>query len=253
MQRKQAVKTARQKAGLEVRFGLNIFLLMAPGISFQAGNAFRDGWKGFNRNAGVLVGFTVLAAVVFALLHAIQYGLLAASINNPDSAGGVAVLLFGIALLQAIVGLVYSIALLDGGLRSVRGQSMAFSELFAKVAEVPNLIGLQLFGSLAVLLGSLAFVLPGIYLGVAYVFAGMALVDRPQSFVDALNLSRRLVTPHWFDVTVFLLVVVGIVLLGYLACLVGGFVSVPVGFCMVAAGYQQLLTLAGHSSDVDQS
>jgi uncharacterized membrane protein len=213
--------------------------------TFEAGRAFRDGWTAFNRNAGTLVGFTVLAAVVLGLLQALQYGLLAAGTNNPDSLGGISVLLLGIALLQAIGSLVFSIALLDGGLQSVRGHTLAFPELFGKVAEVPNLIGLHLFGGLAVVLGLLAFVAPGIYLAVAYVFAGMALVDRPQSFVDALNSSRRLVTPHWFDVTLFLLAVFGVVVLGYLACLVGGFVSVPVGFCMVAAGYQQLLSLAG--------
>lgn len=226
---------------------------MASAISFQAGKAFRAGWKGFSRNAGVLVVFTVLAAVVLGLLQAIQYGLVAAAVNNPDAAGGVALLLFGIALLQAIVGLIYSIALLDGGLRSVRGESLAFADLFSKVTEIPNLIGLQVFGTLAVVLGSLAFVIPGVYLGVAYVFAGMALVDQPRSFVDALTLSRRLVTPHWFDVTIFLLVVVGIILLGYLAVLVGGFVSVPVGFCMIAAGYQQLLTLADNAVETDQA
>jgi len=225
---------------------------MASAISFQAGKAFRAGWKGFSRNAGVLVGFTVLAAVVLGLLQAIQYGLVAAVVvNNPDALGGVSLLLFGIALLQAIVGLIYSIALLNGGLRSVRGESLAFSDLFSKVTEVPNLIGLQIFGTLAVLLGSLAFVIPGVYLGVAYVFAGMALVDKPQSFVDALTLSRRLVTPHWFDITIFLLVVIGIILLGYLAILIGGFVSVPVGFCMIAAGYQQLLVLADNNNQTD--
>ena len=225
---------------------------MASAISFQAGKAFRAGWKGFSRNAGVLVGFTVLAAMVLGLLQAIQYGLVAAVVvNNPDALGGVSLLLFGIALLQAIVGLIYSIALLNGGLRSVRGESLAFSDLFSKVTEVPNLIGLQIFGTLAVLLGSLAFVIPGVYLGVAYVFAGMALVDKPQSFVDALTLSRRLVTPHWFDITIFLLVVIGIILLGYLAILIGGFVSVPVGFCMIAAGYQQLLVLADNNNQTD--
>lgn len=193
----------------------------------------------------MLVGFTVLAAVVFGLLQTLLYGLVTAGTNNTDSLGGISFLLFGIALLQAIFSLVFSIALMDGGLKSVRGRTLAFSELFAKVGEVPNLIGLNLFGTLAVLLGLLTFVVPGIYLAVAYVFAGMALVDRPQSFVDALNSSRRLVTPHWFDVALFLLAVSGVVVLGYLACLVGGFVSVPVGFCLVAAGYQQLLTLAG--------
>lgn len=226
---------------------------MSTKASFYAGIAFREGWKGFNRNAGVLVGFTVLATVVWGLLQAIQYGLAAAAINNPDSAGGIAVLVFGIVLLQAIVALVISIVLLDAGLRSVRGQTLSFGGLFRKLTEIPNLIGLQLFLSLAIVLGLLAFVVPGVYLAVAYVFSGMALVDRPQSFVDALNFSRRLVTPHWFDVAVFLLAVMGVITLGYLACLVGGFVSVPVGYCMVAAGYQQLLALSGDDVELNEA
>ncbi len=205
---------------------------------------------GFNRNSGTLVAFTVLAAIVIGLLQVLQYGLIATTANNSESLGGISDLLFGIDLLQAIVGLVISIALLEGGLQSERGRTLAFGE-FVKMAEVPNLMGLQLFGGLAVLLGFLAFVLPGVYLAVAYLFAGMALVDRPQSIVDALNCSRRLVPPHWFDVTIFLLSVFGVVVLGYLAGLVGGFVSVPVGFCLVAAGYQQLLSLAGQASSCE--
>ncbi len=121
----------------------------------------------------------------------------------------------------------------------------------AKLAENPNLIGLEQIGGHAVVLGLLAFVISSVYLAVAYVLAGKALVDRPQSFVDALKLSRRLFTPHWFDVGVFLLAVMGIILLGHVACLVGGFVSVPVGFCMVASGYQQLLALAGDDVEMD--
>ncbi len=220
---------------------------MSAVTTFQAGIAFRNGWKGFSRNSGTLVGFTVLAAIVLGLLQSLQYGLIAAIPSNTGAAGGIVVLFIGIFLLQAIVCLIFTIALLEGGLQSVRGQSLALTDLFSKVAQVPNLIGLQLFGGLAVFLGLLAFLIPGIYLAVGYVFAGMALVDKPQTFVDALNISRRLVSPHWFDVTLFLLTVLGVIMLGYIACLVGGFVSVPVGFCMIAAGYQQLLTLGGAS------
>jgi uncharacterized membrane protein len=220
--------------------------------AFKAGQAFRDGWQGFNRNAGTLVGLTVLAALALGLLHALQYGLIASGASFSGNMVGMSILIFGIALLQAIVSLVVSIALLDGGLQSIRGRTLSLGEMFAKVAEVPNLIGIQLFGGLAILLGFLAFVLPGVYLAVAYVFSGMAMVDRPQSFVDALNSSRRLVTPHWFDVTLFLLAVFSIVVLGYLACLVGGFVTVPVGFCMLAAAYQQLLALAGQNASSEE-
>jgi hypothetical protein len=73
------------------------------------------------------------------------------------------------------------------------------------------------------------------------------LVDGPRCFVDALNLSRRLITPHWFDIALFLAAVAALAALGYLACLVGAFVSVPVAFCVAAAAYQQLLDLSGES------
>lgn len=219
---------------------------------FSATKAFRDGWNAFNLNAGTLVGFTVIATVVLALLQSIQYGLVTASVNNIATTGeaqfGLAILLFAIALFQAITGLIISIALLDGSLSSIRGKRIGLPDLFGKITEVPNLIGLQLFGGISIFLGFLTFIFPGVYLFVAFLFAGMVLVDKPQSFVDALNISRRLVTPHWFDISLFLLVVAGIILLGYLACLIGGFVSVPVGFCMIAAAYKQLLIL-GDSSD----
>ncbi|WP_115016786.1 hypothetical protein [Synechococcus sp. UW140] len=219
---------------------------MSTRAPFHAGLALREGWQGFSRNAGTLVGFTVLAALVWALLSALQAGLLSAT-SDQEASAGVLLLLLGLLILHAILGLVVSIALLDGGLRSVRGESVSLGDLFAKVGEVPNLIGLQLFAALAVLLGLMAFFIPGLYLAVAYVFSGVALVDGPRSFPDALNLSRRLVTPHWFDVTLFLLVVAGVIALGYLACLVGGFVSVPAGYCMVAAAYQQLLKQSGEA------
>ena len=154
----------------------------------------------------------------------------------------------GLALLQALLGLIISVALFDGGLQAARGATVTIPELFKKLTQIPNFIGVQVIGGLAIMLGLLIFVVPGIYLAVAFVFSGMAMVDRPQSFVDALNHSRRLVTPHWFDVCLFLLAVVGIVLLGYLACLVGGFVSIPVGFCMIGAAYDQLLQLSEASS-----
>lgn len=219
---------------------------------FSATKAFREGWSGFSLNAGTLVGFTVLATVVLAVLQSIQYGLLTASVNNIATTGeaqfGLAILIFAIALFQAIAGLISSIALLDGSLSSIRGKRINLPDLFDKITEVPNLIGLQLFGGIAIFLGFLTFIFPGVYLLIAFIFSGMVLVDEPQSFVDALIISRHLVTPHWFDLSLFLLVVAGIILLGYLACIVGGFVSVPVGFCMSAAAYKQLQIL-GDASD----
>ncbi|MEY2644416.1 MAG: hypothetical protein RLZZ611_1065 [Cyanobacteriota bacterium] len=216
-------------------------------MSFTASKAFREGWAAFNRNAVTLVGFSVLAFLVIALLQTLQFLITSAVLSGSQAGPGPAVILIGLALLQTIFGLVVSIALLDGSLQAVRGERLSLLRLLRRSSEVPNLIGLQLFAVVAIALGGLAFVLPGVYLAVAYVFSGLALVDGPRCFVDALNLSRRLITPHWFDIALFLAAVAALAALGYLACLVGAFVSVPVAFCVAAAAYQQLLDLSGES------
>ena len=216
-------------------------------MSFTASKAFREGWAAFNRNAVTLVGFSVLAFLVIALLQILQFLITSAVLSGSQAGPGPAVILIGLALLQTIFGLVISIGLLDGSLQAVRGERLSLLRLLRRSSEVPNLIGLQLFAVVAIALGGLAFVLPGIYLAVAYVFSGLALVDGPRCFVDALNLSRRLVTPHWFDIALFLAAVAALAALGYLACLVGAFVSVPVAFCVAAAAYQQLLDLSAES------
>lgn len=215
---------------------------------FNAGSAFQQGWSGFSKNSGTLVGFTFLAAIVWGIIQALQVVLLRGYFDKPDVSSGPVVLFVGLVLLQTLLGLIVSVALFDGALQAARGATVTIPELFKKLTQIPNLIGIQMFGGLAIMLGFLTFGVPGIYLAVAYVFSGVAMVDRPQSFVDSLNHSRRLVTPHWFDVCLFLIVVIGIVILGYAACLVGGFVSVPVGFCMVGAAYDQLLALSETNS-----
>jgi len=213
---------------------------MIPSRSFQAARAFRQGWQGFSRNAAVLVGFSVLAFLVLGVLQLAQVSVISAA-SSGVTPTATAVLMLGVLALQAVVSLVISIALLHGSLSAVRGDKLTIPTMFSMLIAVPDLLGLQIFGGLAMGIGLLIFFVPGIYLAVAYGLAGFALVDGPRSFVDALNLSRQLVTPNWFDLALFYLVVLGVVSLGVVACLVGGFISVPVGFCMVAAAYQQLI------------
>jgi uncharacterized membrane protein len=216
---------------------------MISARSFQASRAFRQGWQAFSRNAAVLVGFSVLAFFVLGVLQFAQVSVISAA-SSGVTPTATAVLLLGVLALQAVVSLVISIALLHGSLSAVRGDKLTMPTMFSMLVAVPDLLGLQIFGGLAMGIGLLIFFVPGIYLAVAYGLAGFALVDGPRSFVDALNLSRQLVTPNWFDLALFYLVVLGVVSLGVVACLVGGFVSVPVGFCMVAAAYQQLIELS---------
>jgi len=209
----------------------------ASGMDYGA--IVQTGWRGFSRNALVLVGFAILYTIVAGGVSVAASAVaLKLAETGPRPIEGIA---YGLLLLlQVVVHLVGSVALLNGALLAAKGQTFKFGQLFKETKQLFNLLGLHVFAAIAILLGLLAFGLPGIYLSVAYWFSAFLLVDQRVSFLDALAGARAMVTPHWFDVAVLLLVIVAISAVGTFACVVGLFATVPLAVCIGAAGYLQL-------------
>lgn len=206
----------------------------------QYGPIIQNGAKGFSRNAVVLIGFSILYAIVLGLLvfagKALGVKLELAATANWGLLLGYGVVL----LLQVLVHLVGNLALINGALMAAKGQTFKFAQLFAETRQLFNLLGLHVFAAAAIFLGLLAFGIPGIYLSVGYWFAAFVLVDRKVAFLDAMSGARRMVTPHWFDVAVLLLVIGTISAVGVLAFGVGLFATVPLAVCIGASAYLQL-------------
>ena len=206
------------------------------------GAIIRQGWRGFARNAWVLVGFALVYALVIGLISCLA-SLVSGRIIEAGAATGSLWLLVPyllLLLLQVVAHLLGHVALLHGGLLAAKGQTFKFGDLFGVSAEIFNLLGFQVFALVAILFGLLAFGIPGIYLAVAYWFGAYVLVDRRVAFLDAMAISRALVTARWFDIAALLLVIGGIGLLGLLACGVGLFATTPLAVCIGAAAYLEL-------------
>ena len=210
----------------------------------QYGSIIQNGARGFSRNAVVLIGFSIVYAIVLGVL--VWAGAaLNLRIEDSTNAQWGALLAYGLVLLlQVVVHLVGNLALINGGLMAAKGQTFRFGQLFSETRQLFNLLGLHVFAATAILLGLLVFGIPGIYLSVGYWFAAFVLVDRKVAFLDAMSGARRMVTPHWFDVAVLLLVIGVISAVGLLAFGVGLFATVPLAVCIGASGYLQL----GHSN-----
>ena len=210
----------------------------------QYGSIIQQGARGFARNAWALVGFSVLyfiaVAVVALLASKVGMGLAG---PNPNL---LLLVPYGLLLLlKVVVHLVGNIALIHGGLLAARGQTFRFGQLFAVSAEIFNLLGYSVFVAVAILLGLLAFGIPGIYLAVAYWFAAFVLVDRRIAFLDAMAISRSLVSARWFDIAAFLLVLGAISISGAIAVGLGLFATVPLAVCIGASAYLQLTAEQG--------
>jgi hypothetical protein len=206
----------------------------------QYGSIIHNGARGFSRNAVVLIGFSIVYAIVLGVL--VWAGAaLNLRIEDSTNAQWGALLAYGLVLLlQVVVHLVGNLALINGGLMAAKGQTFRFGQLFSETRQLFNLLGLHVFAATAILLGLLVFGIPGIYLSVGYWFAAFVLVDRKVAFLDAMSGARRMVTPHWFDVAVLLLVIGVISAVGLLAFGVGLFATVPLAVCIGASAYQQL-------------
>ena len=203
------------------------------------GAIVQTGWRGFCRNALVLVGFAILYTLVAGGVS-LAASAVALKLAEPGPRVIQAIAYGLLLLLQVVVHLVGSVALLNGALMAAKGQTFKFGQLFRETKQLFNLLGLHVFAAIAILLGLLAFGLPGIYLSVAYWFSAFLLVDQRVSFLDALAGARAMVTPHWFDVAVLLLVIVAISAAGILAFGIGLFATGPLAVCIGAAGYLQL-------------
>lgn len=205
----------------------------------QYGAIIQNGARGFARNAWALVGFSILYFIAIGLVS-----LVASKVDDGLAGANPQLWLlipYGLLLLlQVVVHLVGNVALIHGALMAAKGQTFRFGQLFAVSGQIFNLLGYSVFGTVAILLGLLAFGIPGIYLAVAYWFAAFFLIDRRIAFLDAMALSRALVTARWFDIAAFLLVLGAISISGVIACGVGLFATVPLAVCIGASAYLQL-------------
>src|ERR1700730_13715011 len=174
------------------------------GAVVDIGRAISRGWALVRDNMGVLIGATALGWLIS----------------------------FGLAFVP-VVGWAVGIVLLGGldyvFIRRIRGEVVQVGDVFAGF----NLafLHLTLAGLVKWLLTSLGLVLcilPGIYLGVGYVFALPLVIDKKMEFWPAMEVSRRVMHHHWWS-TFGLVIVLGLIaFVGFLACLVGALVTIPV-------------------------
>jgi hypothetical protein len=139
---------------------------------------------------------------------------------------------FVISLIQSAIGLLAGV--LMGGLyflvlKLIRRERAEFGDCFAGF----NLAFLQLFlvgliVNLLVAAGLFLCILPGIFLAIAWIFAIPLVIDKKLEFWPAMELSRKVVSRHWW--TFFGMMLIGLVLFlaGILLFCVGVYVAQPV-------------------------
>ena len=135
---------------------------------------------------------------------------------------------FSIAFLQLfLVALVTSILT---GLCMLPGIAAALSVSIMKV-QVPSAVIVSLF-----LIG----LVPAIYLTVCWMFSMALVIDKRIEFWPAMELSRKVISMHWGNMFVLLLVCGVVTLAGFLALCLGVLVAAPVVVAAITYAYEDI-------------
>ncbi len=127
-------------------------------------------------------------------------------------------------------------------LKRARGEPADLGVVFAgfSLAFVPLLLA-GIIVHVLVGIGLALCIVPGIYLIVAWrLFVPLLILDKGLEFWPAMELSRKVVTKHWWACFGLLLLAAFVGLLGLVVCLVGVFFTMPIAVGATVYAYQDI-------------
>jgi uncharacterized membrane protein len=105
---------------------------------------------------------------------------------------------------------------------------------------LPAFVAALLIG-VFVFAGTLVCIIPGLVVASMYKFTYLFIFDKRMDFWPAMQASHDVVKNDYFGFTIFLLAMAGINILGFLACIVGLLVTIPLSVAAITIAYQELV------------
>jgi len=219
--------------------------LISQDYNLDIGSCVSRSWSLVKNNFWPVVGVSTLVIFISAVINQI-FGLftrpaIQEMIRQHRFSPKAIFLVLLIGILTAPVYSVLFGGLLKYYLKLIRAEGPTVADAFGGFG--PSLGQLVLLGLVQSILANLGFlfcILPGIYLAVSWYFALPLVIDRNLGFWDAMELSRKVVSKHWFLVFGFLLVVGLISVCGVIACCIGILVSMPIGLVALMYAYEDI-------------
>lgn len=210
--------------------------ILARGYSISIRHCLRRAWQLVKRDFWPLIGVTALMLALLSVASSpgLSFGDEAREKGRQSTTSVLFLLLYGPLMgglswyyLQKIRGHATTVPTAFVGFTAQR-----FLQLF-----LGGFVSMVLIG-----LGFLCLILPGIYLWVAWVFALSLIVDKKMEFWPAMELSRRVVTKHWWKFFAFFLVAVLFSFAGLLMLIVGFFVLTPIAWIAMTYAYEDIFS-----------
>jgi len=204
---------------------------LAQDYTLNIRSCVRRGWGLVWSNFWPIVGINALIWVLLGIAE--SAGVVITSGHDRPNGGG------------SILGLLVSGPLMGGlylfFLQKIRGQPVTIETAFAGFSN--RFLHLFLGSFVTFLLTGLGFlclILPGIYLWVAWLFTLPLIVDKRLDFWSAMELSRKVVTRHWWKLLAFVIVLGLLHVAGLLVFCLGIFIAMPIATASLLYAYEDI-------------
>jgi len=195
--------------------------LIARDYRIYIGDCFSRGWQLVKRNFWLTAGATAVMLLLSLALASVPF------------VGPLADLMLAFVLWGGLDWMF---------LRLVRGQRADMNDAFAgfSLAFVPLMLA-SIVVQILTCVGFLLCILPGIYLFVAWwSFTSLLILDKKLDFWPAMELSRKVVHKHWWQVFGLLIVIMLVSLAGALALFIGLFITTPIAVAASVYAYEDI-------------
>lgn len=212
--------------------------------AFTVKSSIQAGWSGFKSRPWLFVQAILVLFVVNILVS------LAQEFAENHSAEGILGVVLAIVL--AAAGVYVSFLLSMGQIAFFLSAHDDVKNTSLRALWHPQsflrFFGATILVSLAVVLGFVAFIIPGIILAIALSFVGFLVIEKNLSPVAALKESMRITKGQRWKILLLGLACFALNILGFLALVVGIFVTAPVTYLAMTHAYRVLSTRAGSLS-----
>jgi predicted Ser/Thr protein kinase len=210
--------------------------ILAKDYKLNIRSCVKRGWRLLKGEFWPIVGITALFVALFAVASSVGGS------SMQRNSGGQSSVEFGSAVALLVWGPLMG-GLLLYYLKKIRMESTTVELAFCGFGSGHRFLHLFLAGfvtGLLTWLGFLCLILPGIYLLVAWMFTLPLVIDKQLDFWSAMELSRKVVTKHWFKFLGFAIVLLLLYFAGLLMLIVGVFVMMPIILAALMYAYEDI-------------
>jgi uncharacterized membrane protein len=209
--------------------------------TFSIKEALSFGWEKQQSSPLFFAGIALVA-----ILPSIFFGAITDALEN-----AVFFVRIGIDVISMIVFFFLSLGIRKITLDAYDSKKLKFSDIFSQKNLLVSVIGAGIIYFAIVSIGLIVLIIPGIFFFCRFFFFELAIVDKKLGAVDSLEESWKITRGNTFKIFFFLLIILGINILGILALFVGLLIAVPVSALSLTYAYRKLSE--AHDEEVVES